>query len=95
MTWLSALKDRKAAAIMKTRIDRLRFGLFGDAKHLDSDVYELRVHYGPGYRIYFTKQEDTLVVLLCGGDKSSQNKDIKKSIVYCKLLKDANDAKTS
>jgi putative addiction module killer protein len=93
--WLSSLKDRKAAALIKTRIDRLRFGLFGDSKVLREDVHELRIHFGPGYRLYFTKHQNSMVVLLCGGDKSTQRKDINKAVLYRRLLKDVDDAKTS
>jgi putative addiction module killer protein len=93
--WLSALKDRKAAAVIKSRIDRLRFGLVGDAKYLKEELYELRIHLGPGYRLYFTKYQEVMVVLLCGGNKSSQKKDINRALSYCKLLKEENYAKTS
>ncbi len=93
--WLGGLKDRKAAAVIKARIDRLRFGLVGDAKYLKEDVYEFRIHFGPGYRLYFTKYQEVMVVLLCGGDKSTQKKDINRALAYCKLLKEGNHAKAS
>ncbi len=65
--WLSTLKDRKAVAIIKARIDRLRFGLAGDAKYLKEELYELRIHFGPGYRLYFTKYKEVMVCLALWG----------------------------
>lgn len=85
--WLDSLKDRKGAAIIKARLDRLRFGLFGDSKYLDEGVYELRIQYGPGYRVYYMQSEEKIVVLLCAGDKSTQQKDIKIAIKFATLSK--------
>ena len=93
--WLEALKDRKSAAIIKTRLDRLRFGLFGDAKFLEQDVFELRIYYGPGYRVYYTQSVGNIIILLCAGDKSTQQKDIKIAIKYAKMLQESTNAKTS
>lgn len=93
--WLETLKDRKTAAIIKARIERLRFGLFGDAKFLECDVFELRIHYGPGYRVYYRQSEGKIIVLLCAGDKSTQKKDIKMAIQYAKIIQETKDAKTS
>ena len=77
--WLSALRDRSARSIIGRRIARLELGLFGDAKPVGSGVSELRVDYGPGYRVYFTRRGMTVVVLLCGGDKSDQARDIARA----------------
>jgi putative addiction module killer protein len=76
-SWLDALKDREASAVIAARIIRIRHGLLGDVKPVGDKVSELRIDYGPGYRVYFTKQGKTLIILLCGGDKSSQSRDIK------------------
>ncbi len=76
--WLSSLKDSRAQARIATRIARIEVGLLGDAKFFDG-IGELRVDYGPGYRVYFVKRGDVVVVLLCGGDKSTQAKDIERA----------------
>lgn len=75
--WLAALRDREAAAIIVARIFRLRRGLVGDVKHIGSGVSELRINHGPGYRLYFTRRGKALILLLCGGDKSTQSSDMK------------------
>ncbi|MFM8888324.1 MAG: type II toxin-antitoxin system RelE/ParE family toxin [Chthoniobacterales bacterium] len=77
--WLAGLRDRKASARILVLIARLRSGNFGDAKRLSNAVSELRVDYGPGYRIYFTMRGNVLIILLCGGDKRSQTADIAKA----------------
>ncbi|ACZ32266.1 addiction module killer protein [Xylanimonas cellulosilytica DSM 15894] len=74
--WLRNLKDRRARARIQVRIDRLRSGNPGDVKTVGHGVSELRIHFGPGYRVYLLQQDNTYVVLLCGGDKSSQASDI-------------------
>ena len=73
--WLVALRDRNARSKIAIRIDRLQDGNLGDAKFFGS-LGELRINYGPGYRVYFVKRGDVLLMLLCGGDKSSQSRDI-------------------
>ena len=77
--WLDALKDTVGRARILDRIDRVRDGNFGDTKPVGDGVFELRFSFSPGYRVYFIRQSDTVVVLLCGGDKSSQDKDIKRA----------------
>ncbi|CAA6811451.1 MAG: Unknown protein [uncultured Campylobacterales bacterium] len=74
-----AFKDIKARISILRRIDRIKNGNFGDYKSISSNLFELRVKVGPGYRIYYTKKEDSIVVLLVGGDKSTQTKDIAKA----------------
>lgn len=74
--WLTRLKDRAAARRINARIDRLAMGNPGDVKPVGDGVTEMRLTYGPGYRVYFTQQGDQFVVLLCGGDKSTQRRDI-------------------
>ena len=75
--WFTALRDRKARARIQTRLDRLQLGLLGDVKPVGEGVLELRIDYGPGYRVYFVHRGQELVILLAGGDKSTQEKDIK------------------
>lgn len=77
--WLRKLKDRRAAARIQVRIERLAAGNPGDVKPVGSRIYELRITYGPGYRVYYRHETGRLVVLLCGGDKSTQNEDIKRA----------------
>ena len=75
--WFSALRDRTAKARIDIRIRRLSLGNSGDIRPIGEGLSELRIHYGPGYRIYLTKRGDTYVILLAGGDKSSQAQDIR------------------
>jgi putative addiction module killer protein len=80
--WHKKLKDKRAQALVDVRIARVRTGNFGDCKSVGEDVYELRIDYGPGYRVYFGKIASTIILLLCGGDKSSQDEDIRKAKTY-------------
>lgn len=77
--WRSKIRDSQLLGLLAARLDRLSFGHFGDVKSVGDRVFELRIHYGPGIRIYFTKQGDKIVLLLCGGSKGSQLKDIEKA----------------
>ncbi len=74
--WIVGLRDRSAAAIILRRVDRVGNGLMGDVKFFDG-IGELRIDVGPGYRVYFVQRGKTLIVLLCGGDKTSQRRDIR------------------
>lgn len=74
-----SLKDRQAKRIIIARLDRVAYGLLGDVKSLGDGVSELRINYGPGYRLYCKQQGNVLIILLCGGNKSSQQEDIKKA----------------
>ena len=74
--WLLDLRDRKARAKIETRIRRLSLGNPGDVKPVGEGISEMRIDYGPGYRVYFTRRGPVVVVLLCGGDKGSQDRDI-------------------
>jgi putative addiction module killer protein len=78
--WLEGLRDRRARDRILIRIDRLSFGNPGDVEPVGEGVLEMRIHYGPGYRLYFTQRGDTVVILLCGGDKRTQVRDIKRAI---------------
>ena len=77
VTWLSGLHDRRAIARINIRIRRLEMGNPGDSKSVGDGVYEMRVDYGPGYRVYYIHMGKAVVILLCGGDKSTQDHDIK------------------
>ena len=77
--WLGHLRDAKARARILVRLHSVGLGNLGDAKSVGEGVRELRVHVGPGYRIYFAQTGRTVVLLLCGGDKSSQKRDIERA----------------
>lgn len=74
--WLTDLRDRNARARIQTRIRRLSLGNPGDVKPIGEGISELRIDYGPGYRVYYMQRGPIIIVLLCGGDKSSQSRDI-------------------
>lgn len=78
--WINALKDRSAGARIQIRVDRLVHGNPGDYRHLTAGVTELKIDIGPGYRVYYTQRGDRLLLLLAGGDKSTQQKDIERAI---------------
>lgn len=78
-TWLRKLRDRHAAARIQARIDRLAVGNPGDVKPVGSGISEMRIDYGPGYRVYFMRQGTVIIVLLCGGDKTTQQMDIQEA----------------
>ncbi len=80
--WLDALKDRQARAHIRVRLERLVAGNLGDCKPLRDGVQELRIDYGPGYRVYLSRQGAIVVLLLCGSDKSGQERAIKQAIAY-------------
>lgn len=75
--WRAKLKDERARTAIALRLTRLAYGHFGDVEPVGRGISELRIHYGPGYRVYFQQRGDTIIVLLCGGDKSTQGRDIK------------------
>jgi len=74
--WIASLRDVKARAKIRVRLDRVSLGNFGDCHEIGQGLQELRIDHGPGYRVYFGQEEGTIVLLLCGGDKSTQAKDI-------------------
>ena len=78
--WLNSFKDKVVKAQIANRLHRLALGHYGDYHAVGSGVHELRIHYGAGYRIYFVEHEKTVVLLLIGGSKSTQKKDIQKAI---------------
>jgi putative addiction module killer protein len=77
--WLLALKDVRARARILARLKRAELGNLGDHKFVGDGVFEMRIDYGPGYRLYFARSKGVVIILLFGGDKSSQPKDIKKA----------------
>ena len=86
--WLDGLGDKQAAARIALRIVRLQAGLLGDAKSVGGGVLELRVDTGPGYRVYFVPRGQVLIVLLCGGDKKTQRRDIERAKALAGELED-------
>lgn len=84
--WFSGLRDKRAVLRVQARIDRAEDGNFGDCEPVGEGVSEMRIHYGPGYRVYFTQRGHELVILLAGGDKSSQAKDIKAALDIARQL---------
>jgi putative addiction module killer protein len=84
--WLLKLKDKQAARRIQARIDRAEDGHFGDCEPVGEGVSEMRIHHGAGYRIYFTQRGFEIVILLAGGDKASQNKDIKTAKCLAKQI---------
>ena len=85
--WLSGLKDQQTRMRIHVRLDRVSLGNFGDAEPIGKGLSELRVHCGPGYRLYYIQRE-MRVVMLCGGDKSSQPRDIEKAKMIAKEWRD-------
>jgi putative addiction module killer protein len=86
--WLDGLKDRRAAARIRARVLRMEDGNLGDVKPVGGGVSELRIDYGPGYRVYFTQPERTVILLICGGDKKGQSRDIATARRIAKELKE-------
>jgi len=84
--WFAGLKDRQARVRIDLRIRRLQLGNPGDVQPVGSGVSELRIHTGPGYRIYFTRRGAEVVILLAGGDKASQNADIEAALWLARAL---------
>jgi putative addiction module killer protein len=77
--WLQNMRDRRARQIVIGRIERAAFGNVGKFRDLGQGLAEMKIDYGPGYRLYFVRRADELIILLCGGDKSSQNRDYSKT----------------
>jgi len=87
LEWFDCIKNEIFRARIKRRIDRLALGLFGDYKRIDNNLFELRLHFGSGFRIYFLKHKANIIILLLGGDKGSQKKDIQKARKYSEDFK--------
>ena len=86
--WLDNLGDRRGRAKILARLDRVAEGNLGDTKPVGEGVAELRIPFGPGYRMYYTKRRNIVVILLLGGDKSTQEKDIKRAIQMAQHLEE-------
>lgn len=87
--WLKSLQDRRTRKRIQARIDRIESGNLGDHKSLGDGVFEFRLQFGPGYRIYFGEVNNTIILLLCGGDKSSQDRDIERAKIYWQEYKES------
>jgi putative addiction module killer protein len=90
--WLDSLKDREAKARIKKRLDRVTLGNLGDYKSVGEEVFELRIDCGSGYRVYFAQAGTQIILLLCGGDKSTQDRDILKAKQFWIDYKQREDA---
>ena len=86
--WLNKLKDKLGRVKIRSRIDNLETGHYGNCEPVGEGVFELKIAFGPGYRVYFAEHKDIVIFLLCGGDKSTQTEDIKKAKMYWKELKE-------
>jgi len=84
--WISGLKDRAGRARVQVRVDRLAHGNPGQHRHLGEGVSELKIDFGPGYRVYYTERNGELIVLLAGGDKSTQQQDIDTALALARNL---------
>jgi putative addiction module killer protein len=90
VAWLDALSDKAAQVRVAARLRQVEAGNLGDWKVVEGDVAEMRMHFGPGYRLYFTRRGQIVVVLLCGGDKSTQAKDIRRAAKLSSQIGEVN-----
>ena len=88
--WLRGLSDAKGRGVIRARLERVRLGNFGDSRSVGNGVEELKIDYGPGYRVYFGRPTAQLVVLLCGGGKGSQKRDIQRAHSLWMEFRDAH-----
>lgn len=86
--WLESIRDISTRDRILKRLDRLRFGNYGDHKSVGEGVWEVRLDFGPGYRVYYAQQSDRIIILLSGGDKSSQSRDILRAREYWQSFQD-------
>jgi putative addiction module killer protein len=91
LEWLRSLKDGRAVGIVRARLNRIRLGNFGDCKSVGGCVHELRIDFGPGYRVYYGREGSLVVVLLCGGNKRTQARDIVTAQAYWREYLDAKN----
>lgn len=91
MEWMKNIKDSTMRHRVRRRLDRLELGHYGDYRPLGDGICELRLDFGPGYRVYFAEEDSVIIILLCGGDKSGQVKDIETAKGYWKELSERND----
>jgi putative addiction module killer protein len=90
--WLNSLRDLSAVVKIEQRLDRVRLGNLGNSKSVGEGVCELKIDFGPGYRVYFGQFGSTIVLILCGGDKSTQQQDIRKAKEYWKEYEERENA---
>lgn len=88
--WLESIRDRGTRRRIRARLTQLEYGNFGDSKSIGGGVFELRLRFGAGYRIYFGQIGNTIILLLCGGDKSSQTRDIERAKTYWLAYKETH-----
>ena len=88
--WLESIRNTNTQARIQARLERLEDGNFGDCQSVGDGVFEVRIHFGAGYRIYFGQVGNTIVLLLCGGDKSSQTRDIERAKIYWQEYKETH-----
>ncbi len=88
--WLESIRNVNTQARIQAQLERLEDGNFGDCQPVGEGVFELRIHFGAGYRIYFGQVDNTIVLLLCGGDKSSQTRDIQRAKIYWQEYKETH-----
>ena len=88
--WLRSLRDQETRSRIRKRLERLGNGNFGDCRSVGDGVFEFRIHIGAGYRVYFGEVDRTIVLLLCGGDKSSQTRDITRAKTYWRAYKETH-----
>ena len=89
--WLRGLRHGQTRNRIRQRIARVRLGNFGDARSVGEGVHELRIQFGPGFRVYFGREDDAVVILLCGGDKSTQARDIERAHDYWRDYRSRSD----
>jgi len=87
--WIRCLKDKVTQSIITARIRRISAGNFGDVRSVGENIFELRIDYGPGFRVYYTQKGREIVILLCGGDKSTQKRDVETAKEIAKNLEEA------
>jgi putative addiction module killer protein len=90
VAWLDALSDKAAQVRIAARLRQVEAGNLGDWKVVEGDVAEMRMHFGPGYRLYFTRRGQIVVVLLCGGNKSTQTKNIRRAVKLSSQIGEVN-----
>ncbi len=82
--WINKLNDNVAAGLIRASLNRMQFGHFGKSKFVGHGIWELKIHFGPGYRVYYFKDGPNLIILLLGGEKGSQERDIRQAKIYAK-----------
>ena len=92
--WMDGLRDTRGRAVIAKRLTRMALGNLGDHKGVGDGVKELRIDFGPGYRVYFAEHDTTIILLLCGGDKSTQTADVARAKVFWAHWKEKNDGKS-